>query len=139
MTAKMFSDEVRLRAEGIVRGMQNNLLNLIASRQSLSVQTRAALEKKQVDRANLLMDEFRKLETGEAFFIKLEEQAAALQGKDDREKRKINAMFDELRRLVGKHLSPQLSTALTREIEHVKNGGNLSDVLQGPEESAELK
>jgi len=139
LTAKMFSDDVRLRAEGIVRGMQNNLLNLIATRQSLSVQTRAALEKKEVDKANLLMDEFRKLETGSAFFVKLEEQAKGLEGKDAREQEKISAMFNELRRLVGEHLSPELNTTLTREVEHVKNGGNLSDILPSIDEAAELK
>ena len=138
LTAAMFSDAIRLRAEGIVRGMQSNLLNLIAQRQSLSVQIQVALENKELQQAELLMSDFSELQTGNEFISRMEAQAASLISKDQRENTKIDRMFSELRNLVAKHLTSDMNVSLTADIEYVRAGNDIKD-RAGPDQLEALK
>jgi hypothetical protein len=131
-TAAMFSDDERIRAEGIKRAMQQNLLAYLSQRISLSIQIRDQLRAGNVEEADQLMSRFRLIRGSDEFLTQMEIEAGKLRGKDEREQGKINAMFNELRALILKSLGPKLGIDLNREIEHVRNGGKYEDLTPDP-------
>ena len=119
---KMFNDDIRIRAEGAVRGFENNLLDLIARRQTLKIQTEMALGKKDFKRAKSLIDDFAALKTGKDFAIEVASESRKFASKDPREQKKIDYLFSEINRLVAQKLKPSELSDLQVLLRETKEG-----------------
>ena len=95
MTA-MPNDEKRLYAEGIYRGLFNELLDNVARRQLIAERIRIALEKSDFERASGLLRDLRDVPNTQKFNVRLNfEQQRLLLG-DDRQRKFIEGYFDQL-------------------------------------------
>lgn len=117
LTAQMYDDEMRLRAEGIIRRMQNDLMDLVAQREIMAMRIRTAIGKKDMEEAKALFDEFSAFESRADYETKLDSQERLCQSKDEREQEKIDIMFNDLRKNVMLHLTKKLGDSLEKELD----------------------
>jgi hypothetical protein len=116
LTAKMPNDERRLYAEGIVKGYQNELFDLLARRLILQILIEAALERSDVSLAETKLAELRRVEDSKRFNTRLNLDKKGLLATDERQKGFIVDMFGELEKLANLHLDSQLVAELSRKV-----------------------
>jgi hypothetical protein len=119
--APVLSDEIRLRAEGIIQGLQSQFLDLVARREVYSARIRYRIGAGEFDGAEELLNELRDLPTREQFEDIINQQERLLQSDDTREQARINGMFTELRTLLLKHVS-DISGQLDAELREAREG-----------------
>lgn len=131
LTTDMKDDKVRLRAEGVLAGLEFNLMDLTIRREVLALRIRTALSKKDASEARRIYNEkFMALETQDSFDQRISKAIEELnknlddQNLDDaRQKELIVKMFGDFRILVQSKLAGDLAGTLNREITTVENGG----------------
>jgi hypothetical protein len=119
--APVLSDEIRLRAEGIIQGLQSQFLDLVARREVYAARIRYRIGAGEFDGAEELLNELRDLPTREQFEDIINQQERLLQSDDTREQARINGMFTELRTLLLKHVS-DISGQLDAEMRKARDG-----------------
>ncbi|MGI9517497.1 MAG: hypothetical protein ACR2NP_10645 [Pirellulaceae bacterium] len=124
----MPNDESRLYAEGIVRGLQNELMDNLARRQVLTAQVEMAMEKSDFERAEDLLKEMRDVPDSRKFNIRLTSERQELLRKekdrlsnDDRQQGYIMAMFEELMLASSRFLDSAKETELSRMVRDARN------------------
>ncbi len=129
----MPNDESRLYAEGIVRGLQNELMDNLARRQVLSAQVEMAIEKGDVERAEELLREMSKVPDSSKFNPHLITERQRLLSRedkrlanDDRQRGYIMAMFEELMLASSKFLDNSTEAALNRQVRDARTSGSPS-------------
>lgn len=129
LTAPMYNDSVRRRAEGVMRGLETEFMILVAKRELLDARIRSRLAQDDLKDAENLYNELRSLPTLEEFQAKVDAQERMLDTNDRRERDKISSMFNQLRRLSLVHLSEDISTPLRQEIDRYAptNSSDASD------------
>ena len=116
LSARMPNDERRLYAEGIVKGYQNELSDLLARRLILGTLIESALARKDLETAEAKLAELRRVEDSKRFNTRLNlEKKNLLQG-DERQKGFILQMFDELETLSNQYLDSQRVAELSRMV-----------------------
>lgn len=120
LTAAMFNDSVRRRAEGIMRGLETEFMIVVAKRELLATRIRMRLTKGDLPNAEKLFREMRDLPTMDEFQAKIDSQERSLTTNDSREQAKIETMFNQLRKLVTEHLNRDVVGPLRTEIEDYK-------------------
>lgn len=95
-------DETRLYAEGIISGLNNEILNLVAQRQVYESEIDDTLEKNKLDEARELLAKYQDLTTPQDLKIRLADEESRLQSRTDntRELEYITSMFDTLRAIL---------------------------------------
>ena len=125
-TAKVINDDPRLLAEGYVKGLQNHVMDLVATRQLYLVRFRRLLEKKDFEQARRLLEEFRHMETRTDLGRQLDQQEHRLACPDRRVQLKIDKLFSDTRQLLAKFLDPYTANALAQDLaqaERTASGG----------------
>lgn len=117
-TAEIPDDSRRLEAEAFLKGLQGEILDIIARRQILAIRIKKRLEQNKVDEAKKLLDELLSVKN----YDRLAEEVAAVQRRiltNNREAippatmKKIDSMFDVTRQMMQKYMQD----AFLREIE----------------------
>jgi hypothetical protein len=121
LTAAMYNDSVRRRAEGIMRGLETEFMIVVAKRELLATRIRMRLTKGDLPNAEKLFRELRDLPTMDEFQAKIDSQERSLTTDDSREQAKIELMFNQLRKLVTEHLNRDVVGPLRTEIEEYKS------------------
>ena len=128
--APVLSDEIRLRAEGIIQGLESQFLDLVARREVFSARIRYRIGAGEFDGAEELLNELRDLPTREQFEDIINQQERLLQSDDTREQARINGMFTQLRTLLLKHVS-DISGELDSELRKAREGAPAEGAAAG--------
>ena len=99
------NDEDRLFAEGIVRGLENEVKDLLAQRKVLVLRIEKLLEKGKIAEADALFKFYRSLNTAQLMKEKVNFERQQLIVKDESQRPRINDMFDNLVKTVDKFMT----------------------------------
>ena len=135
LSARMPNDERRLYAEGIVKGYQNELMDLLARRLILETLVEMALEQNDLDKAQEKLSELRRVDDSKRFNTRLSLEKKNLLSTDERQRGYIEAMFDELETLSNKHLDDQKVSTLSRQVRDLQTG-RVPEPAKSPELSS---
>lgn len=118
--AAIANDDRRLEAEGIITGLQEEMVDLVARREVLFTRARTRIETGKLDEARELIDELRKLPDGPQFALKLNERQKRVRSGDAAVQAKIDALFDDTHKLLKKHLDPGPIEELWQELRRAR-------------------
>ncbi|MCA9212144.1 MAG: hypothetical protein KDB27_03690 [Planctomycetales bacterium] len=116
-------DNARLEAEGFLLGVQENLVDLVARREILSIRIRGLINKGQYDEADELLSELRQLPTRESFENLVTNRKQLLSTGDSQVQDKIDELFANTRDLFNKFLDPQRVDELQQQIRGARESG----------------
>jgi hypothetical protein len=123
LVAEIRPDDERLRAEGFLRGLQEELIDLVTRRQVLLVQAQKQIEEKKLDEAQKVLDELRALESREDFDLYLQQEQKKVYSADKLAQAKIDQMFRKTRNLVHEYLDPVVLEQLERQLREARGAG----------------
>ena len=121
LEARIADDDLRLEAEGFIKGVQQDLVDLIARRTVLLARTRARIEAGKYGEAEELVEELQKLETRDNLFRYLNQEKEKIYSKDAAVQRRIDAMFDETQKAVHQYLDPGEIKRLSDELRKIQS------------------
>ncbi len=127
LTAYVVDDDGRLAAEGFVAALYSRALDLVARREILASRIRARLKEGKTAEAQLLLDEFRRLDTRADLNRDLDRYRQQVSATDKVTEQRIEKIFSDAQRLLLlKPLSDELLAQLTREVSATKSGATKS-------------
>ena len=122
LTAPLRNDDGRLEAEGVVLGLKENLIDLVARREVLSSRIRARIESGKLDEAEELLGDLGQLETKDEFNSRIDRR---IRNNEDEVRQLINAFKVESRTLLDKYLDPNQLRELQSMLDQARaNSGN---------------
>ena len=103
VSTQLPNDETRLYAEGVIQGLQNEMLSLVIRREVFETEIDAAIQADDLPAAKAALKELQDLETPSDFKNRMAEDESLLkiETSDARELKYINVMFDTLRKLLS--------------------------------------
>ncbi len=123
--ADLSGDDMRLRAEAYIRGVQNAIIDLVAIRELLKARIRLRLEKGEFDQAQDLLNRLRDQPTNEIIANDMgRKQTMFLTavGRNANQRRKIDNLFSETRELLAKHINAGMVRDLEAEVRQARDG-----------------
>ena len=123
LSATMANDDRRLQAEGFVKGLQHRVMDLIARRQLTSSRFRRHLKKNELDKAKVLLAQFRELETRSDLTRQLDQQEQRITSTNNRVQARIDKLFSDTRQLLGKFLESRTANTLAEELLEAQPSG----------------
>ena len=116
ISAPIANDDQRLRAEGFIKGFEEQLVDLVTRREVLLAQIRTRMAAEQYDEAESLIRQLRRLKTRDELGRSLGQEENRLVSEDAAVQRKIDVMFHDTRTLLQQHLDPETVEQLAREL-----------------------
>ncbi|HUY36523.1 MAG TPA: hypothetical protein VMV69_27555 [Pirellulales bacterium] len=105
LRAEILDDDERLEAEGLVHGMQENFVDLVARRQMLMARIHLRLDEGKTDEAKKLLDALRKLGRQEDFLSTIRQRKERTFSRDKATQTKIEKLFDDTEVVVNRFLT----------------------------------
>jgi len=118
--AQVRNDDVRLEAEGFVKGLQSKVMELVARRHLYMARIRRHVKKKEFDEAAALLQNFRKLETRSDLLRQLRDEEQRTESSNPRVQAKIDKLFQDTSQLLEKFLEPGAARDLQAELDAAK-------------------
>lgn len=118
--AQVRNDDVRLEAEGFVKGLQSKVMELVARRHLYMARFRRHLKKNEIDEAAALLQKFRKLETRSDLLRQLRDEEQRTNSSNKRVQAKIDKLFQDTSQLLEKFLDPGVARDLQAELDAAK-------------------
>jgi hypothetical protein len=115
-TATLIDDDLRLEAEGVLKGFQSTFMDLIARRQVMALRIRKYIADKNYAEAEKLIGELRTLDAKYDLGPQLDRQQQRFTSSDRRVQSKVDALFNDTRGLLAKYLDTRLPSQLTEEL-----------------------
>ncbi len=117
------NDETSLYAEGVLLGLEKEILNLVIQRKVFESDIDSALQKKNLADAKSILKEYQSLESARDFKTRLANEEVRLKNltQDKRESDYINTRFDVLRNLLNKQAGNLRENELLNEIQKQSN------------------
>ena len=120
VVAYIRDDRLRVVADGFLTGVQMGIIDLVAQRESLTTRIRSRIQAKEYDRANTLLDQFRKLPTQADFRREVEQQLSTLNldgaSADSELRKQITTTFVQTISTLGRYLDPNRVRELESEL-----------------------
>ncbi|MDX1948762.1 MAG: hypothetical protein SFU86_25460 [Pirellulaceae bacterium] len=117
LDAPLPDDDLRLQAEGAVTALYSRALDLVARREILAARIRSRLKERKFDEAQVLLDDFRQLETRIDLGRALDTIQQAGRGGDKLTQARIDKLFAEARKvLLLKPLADDMVNTLAAEL-----------------------
>lgn len=116
LTAQVYNDDLRLQTEGFVRGLQGRIMDLVARRELYTSRFRRHLQKKELDQAKVLLEEFRKLETRTDLSQLLNDYERRMHTDDPNVGPKIDKLISDTRQLLSRFLDDGAASKLAEEL-----------------------
>ncbi|MEM7783500.1 MAG: hypothetical protein AAF623_09130 [Planctomycetota bacterium] len=115
------NDETRLYAEGVFRGLENEVLSLVIRRKVMEEEMDSALKAGDQVRAREIFDEYRDLETPQDLKDRMSAEEANLktQTQDKGELKFINSRFESLRAIVNREQTNSKEMELTKALQEL--------------------
>ena len=123
--ATTIEDDTRLEAEGFITALQGRILDLEARREILKSRIRAKIRDNNLAEAQTLLAEFRSLEGRAEIRRDMDRELSEISKLKVGEKittARINVLFVDAGKLLGKFLDPDLTSILTKELDDAKKG-----------------
>ncbi|MCA9200571.1 MAG: hypothetical protein KDA87_23690 [Planctomycetales bacterium] len=117
------NDEGRLEAEGLLVGIQESLVDLVARREILSMRIDQRIEEGQYDEAQDLIDELRRLPSREEFSNTAQQRSQSLVTSDNSVQLKIDQLFADTRDLFRQFLDPSKVEQLQQKLRDARENG----------------
>ncbi|MBM4001570.1 MAG: hypothetical protein FJ297_18890 [Planctomycetes bacterium] len=114
--AELTDDEKRLQAESLVRGIQGNLVDLVARRELIAARIRKKVAEGKRDEAQSLVDQFRALPTLADMRQRLDAARQQTVTKNPKIQARIDQMFAEADGLLIKYVDPNLVEKLAAQV-----------------------
>ena len=105
LVAKLRNDDLRLEAEGFLLGVQDSLVDLVARREVLATRIRQNIADGDLDEAEGLIKQLRRLDTQEDFSRRVQQRKSSLTSVDTTVQKKVDSLFADTRRLLGQYLN----------------------------------
>lgn len=109
-------DDQRLAAEGMVTGLQENFVELVANRAVLMLRIRTRIREGKLDEAKALMEELRKLGRQDDLSLMIDLRKRTAASPDPRMQRKIDRLFEDTREIVNHFLNQSEINRLESEL-----------------------
>ena len=120
LQAPLRNDDQRLEAEGFLLGIQESLVDLVARREVLSMRIRQRIEGGQLDEAEQLLGELRRLDTQEDFSRRVEQRKKSLSNVSAEVQQRIDQLFADTRSLLGQYLDPKRVQQLQNQLDQAR-------------------
>lgn len=119
------NDEARLNAEGVIRGLRSEVLNLVTQRTVYEQQIEEALDNNNIEAARKHLDSYRSLPTLDQLRSRMTDDRTRLkaQTQDSREIAYIDRMFSTLRLIIAENVGASKSTELLERIQNASKNG----------------
>jgi hypothetical protein len=121
MQAAVTDDQLRLEAEGFLRGLQEEMVDVFAQRTVLAVRIRRRIEEKKIDEALSLVEAMEALPTRDDFDRRLRTRRQLMTTKDRAMQDKIDRMFRQTQEVLQKTLGGSEIETLRAEISAASN------------------
>jgi hypothetical protein len=119
--AEVPDDNPRLQAEGYVKGLNSQIMDLVAQRQILAARIRKRIAENKLEEADQLLAEFRSLPTPSDLQRDLETQMRRqVASPHPAVQTRIDKLYGETRALLPKYLDPDLSNKLMEEVRQAR-------------------
>jgi len=119
------NDAARLHAEGVVRGLRNQITDLLAQRKLLENQINRKLEENDVDGAVKLLDDFEELEDGESIKVRINTERDIMLTAGKESSNRINGMFNSLVGTVQKFMPRSQADELRKKVQEARSRAGL--------------
>ena len=134
--ADLSGDDQRLHAEAYIRGVQNDITDMVAMRKLYSVRIEKKLREGSINAAESLMQSLRKQPTSEEWLAILGRRQVEfldlIGNQNIGQRRKVDEMFATTRELLSKHITPKLMRDLEALMKRARdNGGKLPEAEEG--------
>jgi hypothetical protein len=106
VSVSVIDDDQRLAAESAIMAAQEELVDLVTRRTVLAARISAAIEEGQVDEADELLVQLYALRTRDQFTQQLAQERKKLVSNDPLIQRRVDLMFQNIRKLVVEYLDP---------------------------------
>lgn len=123
VTARLADDDPRLRAEGFILGLQERLVDAVVRRQVMLARLKLRIDQGELDEADKLMDQLRRLDSQQQFLLALDQRQQKARSDDPSVQRKIERMFSQARELIGQYLDPAEVNRAELELDQARRGG----------------
>ena len=104
-TADIVDDSQRLEAEGFLKGIQEQMIEVRARQQVYGLRIRKQIADKNLERAEELLDELRSLQTRDDLTRKMRDRQSDLTSPNRAIQSRIDKMFRDTRTLLQKHMT----------------------------------
>jgi len=109
-------DDPRLEAEAALRGIQDELVDLVIQRTVLLAKARARVAEEKWEEASDLLDQVRRLKSREVFSSEIMQLQQRIDCPEPTGRQQVDKMFNEVRRLVNQYLDPSEFEKLVRQV-----------------------
>ena len=116
------ADDIRLRAEAYLKGVENAIVDLVAIRSLLAARIRIKLEKGDLKEANELFVALRDQPTYEVIAEDMDNQSKIIKSENRIQQVGIVNMFARTRKMLVEHISKRLIRELKEDIDAVEKG-----------------
>jgi len=120
-TAGIVDDSRRLEAEGFLKGIQEQMIEIKARQQVYGIRIRKAMKDKKWDKADDLLEELRSLPTKADLSNKMGQRQQSLSSGNRAVQDRIDRMFRDTRSLIQEHLNSSEVDQLRRELVAARN------------------
>jgi hypothetical protein len=125
--AEVPDDNPRLQAEGYIKGLSGEIMDLVAQRQIIAARIRKRIEEGNLDEAEGLLEEFRALPSRNDMQRLLDQQMARQVPSNYMSvQARIDKLYGETRGMLGKYLDPNLGNKLMQELRLARRGEEAS-------------
>lgn len=121
LVAEVANDDRRLEVEGLITGLQEEMVDLVTRREVLFARARARIEAGEFGEAEELLRQLRALPTSAEFALILSAEQRKLHSEDPAAQAKIDAMFQDTQKLVQKYLDKAPIEAIHRELRKARS------------------
>lgn len=122
--ARVPDDGPRLQAEGFVKGLQSQLMDVAAQRQIIYARFKMRLEEGKVVEAEALYEEYQRLPSKDDLGKQLDTQLSIVPDPPPNRvvKGRIDALYANLRKALGTYLTSTIGNDMLRELNDAKRG-----------------
>ncbi|MDZ4781164.1 MAG: hypothetical protein SGJ19_12995 [Planctomycetia bacterium] len=121
LTARIPDDRQRLEVEAFVVGMQESVVDLVARRAVLLARAESRLDAKDLAEAEKLIEQLRRMETREQLQQRIATERRRFTSEDPSVQRKIDRLFDDTAKLLGRYLNPADVEMLQRRVRDARS------------------
>jgi hypothetical protein len=119
-TVQITSDDQRLHVEGMLKGIQSKIMDILAHRTLAKARFKKRMEEGKLQDAKKLLDEYLGIETRDSVDKVLNIEQARQRSSIETVQKKIEKLFDQTRSLLTKHVNPDEGSLLSTEYEERK-------------------
>lgn len=124
LSAEIANDDQRLEAEGFIKGLQEELVDLVTRREVLLARGRNQIKAGKLDEAGELVLELQSLKSRSDFSLYLTQEKKKVFSSDRLVQAKIDSMFKKTQSLLQDYLDPAQVEQLSRQLLDARRGDN---------------